>query len=203
MSKTKTIEKILNAAEKEFALRGIDGAKVETIAKEAGVTKQLIYHYFKTKDQLYSAILESVSSGMQIIADLDAYRDLHPEEAIRQFVNAIFDEFIKHPSYSAFTLDQALHGGEHITQSSIFIPSTRTYINEIIAPALRQGEKQGLFKKELDPDTMFWMIFQLSTACFLNQKVMSETSNRDFSSKEGIEFWRDATITFIIDALKA
>jgi AcrR family transcriptional regulator len=203
MSKTKTIDKILGAAEKEFALRGIDGAKVETIAKEAGVTKQLIYHYFKTKDQLYSAILETVSNDMQIIADLQVYRNLPPVEAIRHFINAIFDEFIKHPRYSAFTLDQALHDGEHITQASTFIPSTRTYIQEIIAPALASGAKQGLFKTGLDADTTFWMIFHLSTACFLNQKVMTETTNKDFASEAGIQYWRDSTITFILEALKA
>lgn len=203
MAKTKTIDKILIAAEKEFALRGIDGAKVEVIAREAGVTKQLIYHYFKTKDQLYSAILETVSSDMQIIADIEIYQTLGPEDAIRHFVNAIFDEFIKHPSYTAFTLDQALHGGQHISQASAFIPSTRTYINDIIRPVLTRGEAAGLFKPQLDADMVFWKIFHLTTACFLNGKVMTETSERDFSTHEGIESWRQSTITFILDALKA
>lgn len=202
MTKTRTIDKILIAAEKEFALRGIDGAKVENIARQAGVTKQLIYHYFKTKDQLYSAILETVSNDMQIIADIKVYKDLPPEETIHHFVNAIFDEFIKHPSYTAFTLDQALHGGEHISQASVFIPSTRSYIGEIIAPALQKGAAEGIFKAGLDPDTIFWMIFHLTTACFLNQKVMSETSNKDFSSAAGIQSWRESTITFILDALR-
>jgi AcrR family transcriptional regulator len=203
MTKNKTIDNILIAAEKEFALRGIDGAKVENIARTAGVTKQLVYHYFKTKDQLYSAILETVSSDMQIIADIAVYKDLAPDERIRFFVNSIFSEFIKHPSYTAFTLDQALHGGEHITQASSFIPSTRAYIKEIIAPALEQGANLGIFKANLDPDIVFWMIFHLTTACFLNQKVMSETSDFDFSSSAGIATWRDSTIKFILDALKA
>lgn len=203
MTKTKTIDKILIAAEKEFALRGIDGAKVENIARQAGVTKQLIYHYFKTKDQLYSAILETVSNDMQIIADIEVYRHLPPVEAICHFINAIFNEFIKHPSYTAFTLDQALHSGEHISQASAFIPSTRTYITEIITPALERGAAEGHFKNGLDPDTIFWMIFHLTTACFLNQKVMTETSNRDYSSEAGIQSWRESTITFILDALKA
>lgn len=203
MKKTKTIDKILLAAETEFALRGIDGAKVENIARDAGVTKQLIYHYFKTKNQLYTAILETVSNDMQIISDLEVYKSLPPAEAIQHFVNAIFDEFTKHPSYTAFTLDQALHSGEHITQASSFIPSTRTYIKEIIAPALLAGAEQKLFKPNLDPDIIFWMIFHLTTACFLNQKVMSEASHIDFSSPSGTELWRESTIRFILDALKA
>ncbi|MFA7555720.1 MAG: TetR/AcrR family transcriptional regulator [Spongiibacteraceae bacterium] len=202
-TKTKTIDKILIAAEKEFSLRGIDGAKIENIARDAGVTKQLIYHYFKTKNQLYCAILEEVSNDMKIITNLDAYTDLSPIEAIKRFINAIFDEFIKHPSYTAFTLDQALHGGKHITQASSFIPSTRTYIQKIIAPALSAGAEQKIFKPELDPEIIFWMIFHLITACFLNQKVMSETSSIDFSNSTGIQIWRESTIRFILDALAA
>ena len=203
MNKTKTIDKILIAAEKEFALRGIDGAKVENIARDAGITKQLIYHYFKTKNQLYSAILETVSNDMQIIEDLEIYTALSPAEAIKHFVNAIFDEFIKHPSYTAFTLDQALHGGEHISQASRFIPSTRSYIQKIIAPALLAGAEQKIFKSDLDPDIIFWMIFHLTTACFLNQQVMSETSRIDFANPSGIQLWRESTIRFILDALAA
>lgn len=203
MKKIKTIDKILLAAENEIAARGIDGAKVENIAREAGVTKQLVYHYFKTKDQLYCAILESVSQEPQILADVSVYSTLSPQDGIRHFVNAIFDEFIKHPCYVAFTLDQALHNGEHISQSSHFIPTTRAYVAKIITPILQRGSEAGDFKADLDPDITFWMIFHLATACFLNQKVMSEASSQDFSSQAGIALWRNSTITFILDALRA
>lgn len=203
MKKTKTIDKILLAAEKEIAARGIDGAKVENIAREAGVTKQLVYHYFKTKDQLYCAILESVSQEPKILANLEIYSSLSPEDAVRHFINAIFDEFIAHPCYAAFTLDQALHDGEHISQASHFIPTTRAYVTKIITPILQRGIEARQFKVGLDPDITFWMIFHLSTACFLNQKVMSETSHQDFASDAGINLWRASTITFILDALRA
>ena len=49
---------ILNAAEPIFAERGLAGARIDAIARAAGVNKALIYYYFKSKDALYLAIVE-------------------------------------------------------------------------------------------------------------------------------------------------
>lgn len=45
------------AAEKEFAAKGFSGARVEAIARRARVKKQLLYHYFASKEELFEEIL--------------------------------------------------------------------------------------------------------------------------------------------------
>jgi len=55
----RTRAKILAAARDEFAARGFAGARVESIAKRAGLTKQLIYHYFPSKDALFEETLQT------------------------------------------------------------------------------------------------------------------------------------------------
>ena len=42
-------ERILNVAEKIFADKGFDGARVDEIAQRAKVNKALIYYYYKNK----------------------------------------------------------------------------------------------------------------------------------------------------------
>ncbi len=44
---------ILNAALKEFALRGFDNASTNVIAKEAGISKALMFHYINNKQELF------------------------------------------------------------------------------------------------------------------------------------------------------
>jgi AcrR family transcriptional regulator len=44
---------ILNAALKEFALRGFDSASTNVIAKEAGISKALMFHYINSKQELF------------------------------------------------------------------------------------------------------------------------------------------------------
>ena len=49
---------ILRAAEHLFAEKGLEGARTDAIAAAARVNKALLYYYFKSKDDLYLAILE-------------------------------------------------------------------------------------------------------------------------------------------------
>lgn len=46
-------ERILNAALKEFSLKGYEKASTNEIVKEAGISKGLLFHYFKNKKELY------------------------------------------------------------------------------------------------------------------------------------------------------
>lgn len=48
---------ILQAAIRVFSKHGFDGAKMEYIAKEAGVGKGTVYEYFQSKERLFEEIL--------------------------------------------------------------------------------------------------------------------------------------------------
>lgn len=51
-------DEIIRAARETFAEKGFDGANMEEIAENAGVTKSLIYYHFKSKDDLLESITE-------------------------------------------------------------------------------------------------------------------------------------------------
>ncbi|ERI92639.1 transcriptional regulator, TetR family [Clostridiales bacterium oral taxon 876 str. F0540] len=53
-----TQSKILEAAEELFAEKGYDGARVDEIAKRAGVNKALIYYYFENKQKILEEIIK-------------------------------------------------------------------------------------------------------------------------------------------------
>ncbi|NLM09766.1 MAG: TetR/AcrR family transcriptional regulator [Clostridiaceae bacterium] len=55
-----TKAKILKTAERIFSEEGFDGARVDKIAKEAGVNKALIYYYFKSKNEILETILSNL-----------------------------------------------------------------------------------------------------------------------------------------------
>jgi TetR/AcrR family transcriptional regulator len=52
----RTRARILSAARKEFARSGFAGARIDTIARQAGVRKSLIFYYFESKDGLSRAV---------------------------------------------------------------------------------------------------------------------------------------------------
>jgi AcrR family transcriptional regulator len=202
LKKRDTIDKILTAAAKEIQTKGIDGARISAIADDAGVTKQLVYHYFETKDQMYVAILESVAEGMRLTKNVDVYLNLHPEEAIRLIVDTIFTGFSKNPSYTVLALDQALHQGDHISDSNDFTSSMKSFIEEVFPLIVMRGQEQGLFRTGLDARITFWLIFNLVASSFLNSNIMKRITDVDFDSEKGLEIWRTSACDFILHALR-
>ena len=64
--KRATIGRLLKEARQAFSEKGLAGARVDDIARAAGVTKQLVYHYFNSKDQLFASVLDE--SAQDVLA---------------------------------------------------------------------------------------------------------------------------------------
>ena len=47
---------ILNAAKNVFQKKGMDGARMQEIADEAGINKALLHYYYRSKQQLFEAV---------------------------------------------------------------------------------------------------------------------------------------------------
>ncbi|MBN9477161.1 MAG: hypothetical protein ABS43_00900 [Bordetella sp. SCN 67-23] len=60
MARTRNAEKtrraIVDAARHEFSHKGFASARMESIARAAGVTKELIYHYFRGKEDIFNEV---------------------------------------------------------------------------------------------------------------------------------------------------
>jgi TetR/AcrR family transcriptional regulator len=61
-SENETHSKILTAAKSIFSKHGFNGARIDQIAKEANVNKAMIYYHFKSKEELYDAVVDSIFS---------------------------------------------------------------------------------------------------------------------------------------------
>jgi TetR/AcrR family transcriptional regulator len=56
-----TEDKIFEAATYVFVEKGMDGARMQDIASNAGINKALLHYYFRTKDQLFNAVFEMIT----------------------------------------------------------------------------------------------------------------------------------------------
>ena len=81
-AKAGTISRLIRSARTEFASKGLAGARVGTIARQAGVTKQLIYHYYHSKEELFAAVLSDAScSTMPKLVGCE-FTELSPPDAL-------------------------------------------------------------------------------------------------------------------------
>jgi AcrR family transcriptional regulator len=113
-------EQIMDAALRVFARKGFAGATNKDIAQEAGITAGLIYHYFKSKEELLKAALEEHSPARVIHEFPPEIFDLPAEPLLRylaaeflaileseHFVNLMrvfMPEVIYHPEITSFNL---------------------------------------------------------------------------------------------------
>src|SRR6185437_3944716 len=85
-----TRARILDAALHEFSAKGMAGARTEQIATAAGVNKALLYYYFQSKEKLYVAALDAVSSRVRDRSMAILLRDASPGE---RMLRAALDHF--------------------------------------------------------------------------------------------------------------
>ena len=110
-------EGLIAAAIAEFARNGFAGARVDEIAQSAGVNKQLVYHYFGSKQGLYLAALESVYVEIREKERRLSLGELEPMEAMAQLVGFSFDYLAEHPEFIALLADENRNQGAHVLES--------------------------------------------------------------------------------------
>lgn len=138
-----TRERLLAAAEKVFAEKGYDGAKLADIAAEAGVSVGAVYFRFKDKDTLFQAIAETFTEDTR--AQLDDFvladQKASAEEIIRTFVLRTAANMRTHRGLFRAIIE---HGFDHPNVMDVMM-AFRDEIARALETALREhGGKAGL-----------------------------------------------------------
>lgn len=93
MSSDSTREKILQSAHLVFLRKGMDGARMQEIADEAGINKALLHYYFHTKEELFREVFCGVLR--QLIPGLiSIFRGNEPFEKKIESIVEEYDSFI-------------------------------------------------------------------------------------------------------------
>jgi AcrR family transcriptional regulator len=104
--KDSTEEKILEAAKNVFVTKGMEGARMQEIADEAGINKALLHYYFRKKERLFEAIFaEIIKFAFPKITRI-VQSDEPIISKIEQVIDAYIDLLIKHPFIPAFVIKE-------------------------------------------------------------------------------------------------
>ena len=154
-------DRILKAALQEFANKGLDGARVDEIAHASGANKNMIYHYFKSKEQLFLAVLESVYENVRSRQQDLSLRHLDPTTALRRLVEHTADIWIEVPEFNRLLASENLHQAKHVRRSkkiqSMYLP-----LMDSLKDILDRGVKDGVFRQGVDPIDLYISITSLS-----------------------------------------
>ncbi|MBN2890949.1 MAG: TetR/AcrR family transcriptional regulator [Bacteroidales bacterium] len=101
-----TEEKILDAANKIFVEKGLDGTRMQEIADEAKMNKSLLHYYYRSKEKLFSEVFNRVIKTFlpNTIKIFDTDKSLF--EKIEIFVSEYISLLEKNPFIPMFVLHE-------------------------------------------------------------------------------------------------
>ena len=115
----KNKQKILETAKQEFAEYGLEGARVDRIAKKAEVNKAMIYYYFGSKEKLYQSTIRAHFERLAEFVDKQVTSNDQVEAILRQLA-AFYDKtFNQDRLFIPILMREIAAGGERIKESFV------------------------------------------------------------------------------------
>ncbi len=135
-------EQIIEAALRVFAQKGFARATNKDIAKEAGITPGLIYHYFPSKEALLKASIELRSPGQVARSLPPEMLDLPPEALLRSLLKQILDvvEDDKFMRVMRVFLSELIHNPQVSPLGIPTIQEGTKFLEDYLAKKMERGE---------------------------------------------------------------
>ncbi|SLN64119.1 TetR family transcriptional regulator [Oceanibacterium hippocampi] len=195
-------ENLLTAARAAFAAGGLQGARVHDIARRANINKQLVYHYFGSKEGLYTAVLEDIYREIREREQALELSSLPAETALRRLIEFSFDYLAENPEFVALVADENAHGARHLNDS-VQVGDLNRPIIEILSETLRRGMDEGVFRQGLDPLHVYLSMAGMAFFYFANNHTLSRVFCRPLGSPEAIAERRAQIVEFVLHAVGA
>jgi TetR/AcrR family transcriptional regulator len=195
-----TRARILETARVEFVTNGLNGARVDRIADQAGVNKNLIYHYFGSKDDLYLEVLEGIYAGLRARQQDEDLRGKPPVAAMAQLVANTFDHFVATPELIRLMSVENIHYAQHLKRSTSIKPLYRGLL-DTLGDLLRRGQAGGSFRRNVDAVDLYMSISGLAFFFLSNQHTLSWLLDRDFLAQPRLETRRQHVVDMVLSYL--
>lgn len=168
---------ILEAALQEFALHGKQGARMQTIADEAGVNKAMLHYYFTNKDTLYSEVLRRMLfQGLaRVYESFDT--NLTPMKQMEELIINYFNFFRMNPDLPRLMLWEVTTNPETTFQMfNATIESHEVPFPVMFEQTIRKGIADGDFI-EIDAKQYFITILGTVAFYFVGRPILGKVLN--------------------------
>ena len=193
----RTMADILAVATREFAEKGLAGARIDEIAAATRTSKRMIYYYFGSKEGLYIAVLEDAYKRIRDTeADLHL-DDLTPEDALRRLVAFTVDYQLAHPEFTRLVMTENIHRGEFIARSKA-IQTLNLPAIDAIRRVYERGLAAGLFRPGIDAVDLHMSISALAVFNVANKHTFSLIFKRDLDAPAAVAARRDSIVEMVV-----
>lgn len=189
---------ILAAAEEEFAQYGLTAARTEAIAAKTGVSKSMMYYYFKDKEGLYRAVLKRSHAALLNAVQQLELEHLSPEVALEKFLEVLLDSVSDNPRLPSIMFHEAVQNN-----GKFYKDSSSVSIDAALVDILEQGVATGVFRS-LDP---FQSAINIMGSCLFYfvgaGNIQQFAQGKGLLSKSMLKQHTQEAITFILAGVRS
>jgi TetR/AcrR family transcriptional regulator, fatty acid metabolism regulator protein len=166
---------ILDAAVRVFARSGFTRCRVSDIADEAGVAYGLVYHYFRSKDEVLDTLfLERWNVMLGVIRELDGDA-LTAREQLYAITSFIVDSYRHDPDLMKVIIVEVTRAANTFGQTHLAkIREAYDLIEAIVADAQRRGEFKDAVSPRFAAMAFYGAIEQVLTGWIFDDAALSD-----------------------------
>lgn len=183
-SDASTRDRILAAAEKEFAEKGFFGARVDEIAHSADINKRMIYAHFGSKEGLYSSVLLEIYRRLADCERRFIKEEEDPAVSIRNIVRISFDFLVENPAFVRMLMWENLNNGASVPSKDLV--DLKSPSVEYMRGQIRRGKELGVFRRDADETQTVLSLMSFCFSYFSNIHTMSVIFERDLTDEREV-----------------
>ena len=142
--RAETTQRILAAAASIFAEVGFAGARMDEIARRAGVNKATIYYHIGDKEALYAQVLHNIFAHAADCFKEKIKVDQSPEQKLKVYIRTFIDLIDRNPEMPSIMLREQAAGGLNFPE---IVVEDLTRVIVILTDILEEGIKKDVFIK--------------------------------------------------------
>jgi len=197
----KTRQHIIDAAIDEFTERGLDGARIDAIAEASQTNKSLIYRYFNSKEELYTASLKDTYEKLRASQREIELNDPDPMSSMRRLIESTFDTFAENPRIVRMITHENVLNARFL-KDAMDIQSLYVPLLEKIRQIVKQGEEMGVFRSDIDLKHLYISISALGYFYFSNMNTLSIVLDKDLSARKAVKIQREQAVEMVLAYLR-
>lgn len=190
---------ILDAAKRIFQRKGMDGARMQEIANEAGINKALLHYYYRSKQLLFEAVFKSAFKLLAPQLDKVINDDSGIFDKIRNFTESYISFVLKHPYLPNFIIHELNRNPDFVKKlmEDELFPNLKKFTKQI-----EDSVKNGQIRP-INAEQLFINIIALNIFPFIGAPLMKGFLNVDDKEYKKIMEQRKTEVAdFIINAIK-
>lgn len=160
-----TPDRIFRVATRLFAERGYGMTSMRDIAEAARIRPATLYHYFRSKDDLYREVLDREQAKLREMMNEVLAEETDFRTQIRKMVARSFDYHLKNPSLAKLGLRAAM--GDGLPRP--YDPRWLELLEALLRPRAARGEI-----KDVDP-----ALFLVTAGAIITQQAIAHETLRD------------------------